>query len=53
MTLPGGVFAETYREDRALVRTRWQWLWFGGFALALVLLPSIGPAGIQSALSWT
>lgn len=46
MTLPGGVFAQTYREDRALIRTRWQWLWFGGFMLVLLLLPVVGPASL-------
>lgn len=44
MTLPGGVFAETYQEDRALIRTRWQWLWFTAFLLVLLFLPLIGPA---------
>ena len=42
MTLPGGIFAETYAEDRALIRTRWQWLWFIGFMAVLALLPVIG-----------
>ena len=44
MTLPGGVFAKRIEQDRALIRTRWQWLWFGGFMLVL-LLPARGGAG--------
>lgn len=41
MTLPGGVFAETYAQDRALIRTKGQWLWFVAFMLILLLLPAI------------
>lgn len=39
MTLPAGLFSETYAEDRALVRTRPQWVWFALFLAILVLLP--------------
>lgn len=42
MTLPGGVHAETYAQDRAMIRTPWQWLWFAGLIAALVLLPFVG-----------
>ena len=38
MTLPGGVYAETYEQDRALVRTRGQWTWFVGL-LVFLLVP--------------
>lgn len=41
MTLPGGVFAETYAQDQSLIRTRGQWLWFAGLMLVLVLLPAL------------
>lgn len=41
MTLPGGVFAETYAQDQALIRTRAQWLWFAAFMLLLFLLPAL------------
>lgn len=40
MTLPGGIFAETYAQDRALIRSPGQWTWFIAFMLALVLLPA-------------
>lgn len=39
MTLPAGFYAETYAEDRALIRTRPQWAWFVALMLVLVLLP--------------
>ncbi len=42
MTLPAGVHFETYAQDRALIRTRPQWLWFVAFAIALVALPLTG-----------
>jgi branched-chain amino acid transport system permease protein len=45
MTLPGGVHAETYQQDRALIRTPWQWLWFAGLVVALMLLPYLGFGG--------
>ena len=35
MHLPAGVFNETYEQDLAIIRTRWQWfLLLGGVALA-------------------
>jgi branched-chain amino acid transport system permease protein len=40
VTLPGGVFAETYAQDRALIRTSGQWAWFAALMLVLVLLPA-------------
>lgn len=40
MTLPGGVFAETYAQDRALIRTPGQWTWFVLLLAGLVLLPA-------------
>ncbi|TSA07955.1 MAG: branched-chain amino acid ABC transporter permease [Comamonadaceae bacterium] len=45
MTLPGGVHAETYQEDRALIRTPRQWLWFAGLIAALLSLPYLGFGG--------
>jgi branched-chain amino acid transport system permease protein len=42
MTLPAGVYAETYEQDRALIRTRAQWLWFIAFMICLFLLPVFG-----------
>jgi branched-chain amino acid transport system permease protein len=45
MTLPGGVHAETYARDRALIRTPGQWAWFAGLLVFLVLLPQFGVAG--------
>jgi branched-chain amino acid transport system permease protein len=41
VTLPGGVYSETYAQDRALIRTPGQWAWFAAFILALVLLPLV------------
>jgi len=45
MTLPGGVHAETYAQDRALIRTPGQWAWFAGLAAFLLLLPVLGISG--------
>lgn len=42
MTLPAGVHFETYAQDRALIRTRGQWIWFALLMLALVALPLSG-----------
>lgn len=42
MTLPAGVHFETYAQDRALIRTRSQWIWFALLMLALVALPFSG-----------
>mgnify|MGYP000862509372 CR=1 FL=1 len=41
MTLPGGVYSETYAQDRALIRTAGQWAWFVAFILALLVLPLV------------
>ena len=46
MTLPGGVFAETYAEDRALIRTSGQWTWFLLLVAGLVLLPAFASGRI-------
>ena len=42
MTLPAGVHFETYAQDRALIRTRGQWIWFVLLMLALAVLPFSG-----------
>jgi len=42
MTLPAGVYAQTYDEDQALVRTRPQWLWLIAFLVFLFVLPLFG-----------
>ena len=42
MTLPAGVHFESYAQDRALIRTRPQWIWFALFAFALLALPFTG-----------
>lgn len=39
MTLPGGVYSETYAQDRALIRTPGQWTWFAAFIVGLIVLP--------------
>jgi branched-chain amino acid transport system permease protein len=39
--MPSGVFAETYAADRALIRTRKQWIAFALFAALLVVLPIV------------
>lgn len=39
--MPSGVFAETYAADRALIRTRKQWIAFALFAALLVVLPML------------
>ena len=42
MTLPAGVYAETYAQDQALIRTRTQGCWFIGFMIFLFILPLFG-----------
>ena len=42
MTLPGGVYAQSYDEDQAFLRTRSQWCWFIGFMIFLFTLPLFG-----------
>lgn len=42
MTLPAGVYSQTYAQDQALIRTRLQWLWFGGLVVFLLALPLFG-----------
>jgi branched-chain amino acid transport system permease protein len=46
VTLPGGVFAETYAQDRALIRTPGQWAWFIALMLGLLLLPALASGRI-------
>src|SRR5664279_2314894 len=41
MTLPGGVYSETYAQDQALIRSPSQWAWFIGFMIVIALLPLI------------
>ena len=42
MTLPAGVYAESYDQDQALIRTRSQWWFFIGFLVSLFVLPLLG-----------
>jgi branched-chain amino acid transport system permease protein len=42
MTLPAGVYAQTYDQDQALIRTKLQWMWFGGLMVFLFALPLFG-----------
>src|SRR3990172_1232540 len=46
MTLPAGVHAETYDQDRALIRTPGQWIWFAALLAGLLLLPLLGSGKI-------
>lgn len=39
MTLPAGVYAETYDEDHALIRTGPQWIWFALLMIFVLTLP--------------
>jgi branched-chain amino acid transport system permease protein len=39
MTLPAGVYAQTYDEDQALIRTKPQWIWFIALLLFILTLP--------------
>lgn len=50
MTLPAGVHFETYAQDRALIRTKAQWIWFVLFAIAMVLLPLTGSGRVIGAV---
>jgi len=42
MTLPAGVYAQTYDEDQALIRTTPQWVWLIAFLIFLFALPLFG-----------
>ncbi|MDY6878616.1 MAG: branched-chain amino acid ABC transporter permease [Desulfatiglans sp.] len=42
MTLPAGVYAQTYDEDQALIRTRPQWYWFLALMIFIFILPLFG-----------
>ena len=42
MTLPAGVYAKTYGEDQALIRTPSQWYWFIGLLIFIFVLPLFG-----------
>ena len=46
MTLPAGVHFESYAQDRALIRTPGQWIWFLALAAALLALPLTGSGRI-------
>lgn len=46
MTLPAGVYAESYGQDRALIRTIRQWCWFIGLMIFLFIFPLFGDMGI-------
>jgi branched-chain amino acid transport system permease protein len=39
MTLPAGVYAQSYDEDQALIRTKPQWIWFVVLMLFVFTLP--------------
>ena len=39
MTLPAGVYAKTYDEDQALIRTRPQWFFFIAIMILIFVLP--------------
>lgn len=39
MTLPAGVYAQTYDEDQALIRTRPQWIFFIALMIFIFVLP--------------
>ena len=41
MTLPGGVYSETYAQDQALIRSPGQWAWFIALMIVIALLPLI------------
>lgn len=41
MTLPGGIYSETYAQDQSLIRSRGQWVWFIAFMIAIAVLPFI------------
>ncbi len=50
MTLPAGVHFESYAQDRALIRTRPQWIWFAALLATLLLLPLTGSGKIVGVL---
>ena len=56
MTLPAGVYAETYAQDKALIRTKAQWCWFIALMIFLFTLPLFGGArmtGIMNVIGIT
>jgi branched-chain amino acid transport system permease protein len=46
MTLPAGVYSETYAQDQALIKTYKQWCWLLGLLFFLFILPFIAEVGI-------
>lgn len=51
MTLPAGVYAETYDRDQSLIRTKPQSVWFIGFIIFLFALPLFGGGKIIGILN--
>ncbi len=51
MTLPAGVFSETYDQDQALIRTRKQWIWFFALITLMLLFPFIMGGGILGTMN--
>ena len=45
MTLPAGVHFESYAQDRALIRTRPQWIWFAAL-LCIIIVQVIQEVGM-------
>lgn len=42
MTLPAGVYSETYARDQAIIRTPTQWYWFAALIIFIFVLPLFG-----------
>jgi len=54
MTLPGGIYAETYEQDMALIRTTPQWCWLIALLIFLFAVPLFGGGKVLGFLivSW-
>lgn len=53
MRFPSGMFATNYPEDRAIIRTRFQWAMFLGFLALLLSLPHFGSSHLITLVTTT
>lgn len=51
MHLPSGTYSDSYQKDMAIIHTRWQWILFIAFLLALFLFPTFGSTSLVHLLS--
>lgn len=51
MHLPSGTYSDSYQKDMAIIHTRWQWILFSAFMLALFLFPVLGSTSLVHLLN--